>query len=742
MKQTTQEYYNQLAREQHYPKNLNNNLPRTIGIVLALLLMSTAAWAVSSVTNGFQAGWYSEDLNMDNNSISNVGTPFCSGASYCIYNQSGTIIAVNGTTQNLDYNGTNANQILNNVFYTGLDQNRTYKQKVILINSFNLNVTLPGFLILDITKAYIKASEPYNGYVFETYNSSIDIIGGIIDGNSSGIPTGTAGVLNGSAVYIHGKTAQDAPSDVNMYGTTITGAHNRGLLIRNLKNSVFRDLNITNNGMGGIDNAIASGANSRSYHSGVTFNKIILDNNMDYGASPGISEGISYNDIIVTNTIYNPNFPSNIPSGISLDRGHNITISGCIVKNNLGWGVSLFKVSGATLRINTISNCFSQNNTLGGYNIANSNDTTLSNSNSIDEGINLKLNANSDNIKIINNNFIDAKNESIYLTASTNIGTNIILNGNTIKNWNMSGNLGYYGGINITSEIRSAYIDGNIFIKDDNIGTAISIASNPGSIYIGDNIYPNILRVNGTWSPYKTYNNLISNGNYESWSNSSVPDGWTKNHANSTVSVKETTSVKIGGTSVNVSSTSTYQFIKQDVFDAHFKGKVVTYGSWVKSNFSNSARIAILDDVAAVSYSANHSGSGNWEFLTVTMKLSTNALDLKVRNQVNSPSEYAYFDGSILVEGKDISDFSEKSLIDDGYNIQINSTSNNVTIPNLITTNLTVNGVAYTNNVLTNVSIPATSSSSCSTNDIAYNSSYFYVCISPNTWVRANMSTW
>jgi len=53
-------------------------------------------------------------LNMNNYSLTNVGTPFCSGVSYCIYNQSGTIIAVNGTTQNVDFSGTDAYSVIQN----------------------------------------------------------------------------------------------------------------------------------------------------------------------------------------------------------------------------------------------------------------------------------------------------------------------------------------------------------------------------------------------------------------------------------------------------------------------------------------------------------------------------------------------------------------------------------------------------------------------------------------------------
>lgn len=40
------------------------------------------------------------------------------------------------------------------------------------------------------------------------------------------------------------------------------------------------------------------------------------------------------------------------------------------------------------------------------------------------------------------------------------------------------------------------------------------------------------------------------------------------------------------------------------------------------------------------------------------------------------------------------------------------------------------------------VTAPATAASSGTAGQIAYDSSYFYVCISANTWKRAAISTW
>jgi hypothetical protein len=40
------------------------------------------------------------------------------------------------------------------------------------------------------------------------------------------------------------------------------------------------------------------------------------------------------------------------------------------------------------------------------------------------------------------------------------------------------------------------------------------------------------------------------------------------------------------------------------------------------------------------------------------------------------------------------------------------------------------------------VAVPASASSAGQVGNIAWDSSYFYVCVSTNTWVRSSLSTW
>jgi hypothetical protein len=43
--------------------------------------------------------------------------------------------------------------------------------------------------------------------------------------------------------------------------------------------------------------------------------------------------------------------------------------------------------------------------------------------------------------------------------------------------------------------------------------------------------------------------------------------------------------------------------------------------------------------------------------------------------------------------------------------------------------------------VVTRVAVPATSTSACTTGQEAASSTYFYVCVAANTWMRAALSS-
>ena len=78
-------------------------------------------------------------------------------------------------------------------------------------------------------------------------------------------------------------------------------------------------------------------------------------------------------------------------------------------------------------------------------------------------------------------------------------------------------------------------------------------------------------------------------------------------------------------------------------------------------------------------------------------------------------------------------------------NVSIYSANANVQVSVAGTSNIAVfstTGAAFTGLTVTTSVTPATSSSAGVTGQIQWDSNYIYVCVAPNTWKRANISTW
>ncbi len=700
------------------------------------------------------------DLNMNGKNITNTdnitdsdgdgyrGNEACS---YVIYQVGSTAYARNCITSKVDYSGTNATIVMQNV-QTQLGDAQ-YKRTIVMIGNFTLSLNLVGNLVLDLQQAYLTSQDPVNGYLIQTYNSSIDIIGGTLDGvRGNTYMGGSTGNDNGSVVRIYGQTSQSIPYSVNMRGTKIKNAYNRGLIIRNLRNSLFENMNISNSGYGGIDPAVASGANNRDFFSDVTFRSIIIDGSMDFGISPGISDKVLYDDVTIINTIYNPGHPNSIPSGFVVDRGHNITISNCNVKNNAGYGILILGLNAtSTLDGNKITNCISSNNTYGGYSIRNSEDVILSNSISTGEEVNLDLRYNQDGISAQNNIFTSAKNESIniYGHANTTSGKYYI-GGNLIKNWNTSGKL-TTGGINISSITKKITVTGNRLSSDISGNTGIYIESGYGSSDVREitgNTYNGVTYpITGTvtgsssinqnygvvgyfWgifancddiTPFgstdrcynsteqiemqydgsvwrveisgnQSYVNLLKNSDFESWGSgaTSVPNSWYNIGVNFSIS-RNNSIVQTGnyGATITANNTGFRQQLEDFKNITYYRGKQLTFSAWVYTTTSSRVKLRISDNTGT-SDSSLHGGSG-WEYIKITRTISSTATYIRPQLFITSGTNVvATIDSAMMVEGTNIPIYSSKFLEDDGYSVQINSTSNNVTIPNLITTNLTV----------------------------------------------------
>jgi hypothetical protein len=158
--------------------------------------------------------------------------------------------------------------------------------------------------------------------------------------------------------------------------------------------------------------------------------------------------------------------------------------------------------------------------------------------------------------------------------------------------------------------------------------------------------------------------NLISNGNFESWSAgaSAAPDGWTLSGAGASVA-REASTIKIGTYSAKVtrSGAQTYlgKAIHTDKGIAYWKGRTVTLGMWVYATVADRAKIEITDGVGGGA-STFHTGDSTWQWLTATRTIDASADQLTLYCSVLTADTSAYFDGAMCVEGSSAFAFSPK----------------------------------------------------------------------------------
>jgi hypothetical protein len=154
--------------------------------------------------------------------------------------------------------------------------------------------------------------------------------------------------------------------------------------------------------------------------------------------------------------------------------------------------------------------------------------------------------------------------------------------------------------------------------------------------------------------------NYAFNGNMNVWDAANhAPYGWGF-YPPQAPTLDETT-YKMGSSSVQGVATASNFFIIEQTITALFygiewwKGKSVSMGAWIKSSTTNAA-IQVTDGVGGAS--ANHSGSGNWEWVqTGPMVVASTAAALAIRCVINMPGGTAWFDGVRLSIGTSMPDY-------------------------------------------------------------------------------------
>ena len=187
----------------------------------------------------------------------------------------------------------------------------------------------------------------------------------------------------------------------------------------------------------------------------------------------------------------------------------------------------------------------------------------------------------------------------------------------------------------------------------------------------------------GTAYNYQSWQNLLKGGDFEVWSagTTSSPDGWDFAGVGGNISRSSTNITGTYSASITNGAGNVAYLQYGELFNDYYKVRTVTAGAWVWADAASRASLRIVDyDGSPDIYSAYHNGNSTWQFLTVTYNVPSDSADFKVRAQIYpGDSITAYFDGILLVEGNTVPSFSQRPLYDDGFTIQINSTTNNVT---------------------------------------------------------------
>jgi hypothetical protein len=166
--------------------------------------------------------------------------------------------------------------------------------------------------------------------------------------------------------------------------------------------------------------------------------------------------------------------------------------------------------------------------------------------------------------------------------------------------------------------------------------------------------------------------NLIANSDFRIW-NGAQPLGWLTGLG--TVSQETTTirgtkySVKITGANQNVNlsyyirASSGASLSLGQIYVDYLRGKQVTCGAWIKSQYAGIGNVRINGYGAS-----HHTGSNNWEWIGTTARIDAAAtniyFDIRASNGGGNLTGDIYVSEPICVVGISIPQFSHRPLID------------------------------------------------------------------------------
>lgn len=146
--------------------------------------------------------------------------------------------------------------------------------------------------------------------------------------------------------------------------------------------------------------------------------------------------------------------------------------------------------------------------------------------------------------------------------------------------------------------------------------------------------------------------NLLEWGAMEDWVNgtSAAPTGHVLTGTGALIA-RESTIVKQGTYSAKMTRVGNDCILYEAITDyLSYLGRRMTFGRWVYATVASRAYISIYDGVNT-NLSTAHTGSGTWEYLTVTADIAAAATSIRIQNHINTADTIAYFDAGIFCDG-------------------------------------------------------------------------------------------
>ena len=218
--------------------------------------------------------------------------------------------------------------------------------------------------------------------------------------------------------------------------------------------------------------------------------------------------------------------------------------------------------------------------------------------------------------------------------------------------------------------------DGTIVAGDIADGTITSLKIADGTIVTTD--LANAAVTNAKLASDTARANLLTNGGFEIWQRGNGPftasgtissDRWyVIVGGGSTTSVsRDTANVDTGSQfCAVVTHTHVAQSTVQQVLEtfSQFRGRTLTYSVRVKTSVANSVRLRVNDGVTGPQNSGYHTGSGQYETITLTYAVAATATSFAVNVEFNASGTY-YIDNAMLVVGAVAADYAPLHPADD-----------------------------------------------------------------------------